>query len=167
MITSPIVVELFQCWVSCRLDAVFFANWTLTNICQVASLVFVIASLINTKSSSRDCKQYTKLVSISQNVTYTPFALWLLNTMITGSMVPEWFVLPPHSKVPLFESWPWSFECGVCIFWLCLYQFPTTLKGAACFMLQVVVVKQPPSVMSLTMELKGRTPHFVCACVCV
>lgn len=45
-----------------------------------------------------------------------------------SSMVPAWLALPPHSKIPLFESWPWSFECRVCMFWLCLCQFPTTPK---------------------------------------
>lgn len=59
-------------------------------------------------------------------------------------MVPEWFVLPPHSRVPLFESWPLSFE------------------RAACFMLQVLVVKQPTSVMNLSR--KGEY-HILYLCI--
>lgn len=95
------------------------------------------------------------------NVTHTPFALWLLNTVISGSMVPEWLVLPPHSKkVPLLESWPRSLKCGVCMFCLCLCQFPTTPKDTACLM-SLVVVKQSLCEKILTMELKGDAdmPH--------
>ncbi len=54
--------------------------------------------------------------------------LHFFSTVITGSMVSEWLVLPPHSKVPLFESWTWSSEWGVYMVWLCLCQFPTTPK---------------------------------------
>lgn len=101
-------------------------------------------------SSSRDFKQYTELVC-----GFPKMSLILLLhsecTVIRGSMVLEWLVLPHHSRVSLFESWPWSSECAIWGFWLILCQFLATLKGALCVMFHVTV-KQLPSEIILTME---------------
>ena len=121
----------------------FWQQNKVTNICRLVSSVFGISISNNTHN----------LFQFPQNVTSTPFSLWLLNTVVTGSMVPAWLVLPPHSEVPLFQSWPRTFECGVCMFLLCLCQFPTTPKDAACFMLLCGIVKQSLSEMILSMGL--------------